>query len=149
MPHSPRFAHGKLWLLNSGRGEFGYVDTGSGKFEPLVFCPGFARGLSILGNIAIVGLSKPRDKTFSGLELDAELERHSTPAICGLVVIDIDRGEILHQVHVQGDVEELYDVATLPGVNCPKAFGMKADDVRHNVWLKDGEKTARFTASET
>lgn len=148
MPHSPRVANGKLWVLNSGRGEFGHVDLRSGQFEPVAFCPGFARGLAIHGNVAIVGLSKPRDKTFKGLDLDAGLERYRTPAICGLVVIDLDRGEVLHQVHVQGDVEELYDVAVMPGVTCPKAFGMKANDVAHNVWLADGQTTTRFSASD-
>ncbi len=148
MPHSPRFANGKLWLLNSGRGEFGYVDVDRGQFEPVTFCPGFARGLAIHGNVAVVGLSRPRDKVFKGLELDAELERHDTQAICGLVVIDLERGQILHQVHVIGDVEELYDVAVLPGVRCPKAFGMKTSEVQRNVWLADGEQTTRFTASD-
>lgn len=148
MPHSPRFANGKLWILNSGRGEFGYVDLRAGHFEPVALCPGFARGLAIQNNVAIVGLSKPRDETFAGLELDDELRRHDTQAHCGLAVIDLDRGEVVHQVHVLGDVEELYDVAVMPGVTCPKAFGMKADDVRHNVWLHDGQKTSRFTANE-
>ncbi len=148
MPHSPRFAKGKLWLLNSGRGEFGHVDLQSGKFEPIAFCPGFARGLAIQDNVAIVGLSRPRDSTFKGLELDSELEKHGMQAICGLVVIDLERGNILHQVHVEGDVEELYDVALMPGVTCPKAFGMKANDVQRNVWLAADGRTTRFTASE-
>lgn len=148
MPHSPRYADGKLWLLNSGRAEFGYLDTKAGKFEPVAFCPGFARGLALLDRYAIVGLSKPRDKTFKGLELDAKLERHNTPAICGLAVIDIELCKVVHQVHVTGDVEELYDVAALPGVKCPKILGLKTDEIQHNVWLQSGGQTTRFTAVE-
>ena len=42
MPHSPRWHQGKLWVLNSGTGYLGTVDIETGKFDPLVFCPGFA-----------------------------------------------------------------------------------------------------------
>lgn len=146
MPHSPRWADGRLWLLNSGRGELGFVDFRSGNFEPVAFCPGFARGLAIHGKYAVVGLSKPRDKTFVGLELDAELERYKTPTFCGIVVIKLESGEVVHQVHVLGEVEELYDVATMPGVKCPKLLGVKTDEIQHNVWFRDGGKTTRFTA---
>ncbi len=30
MPHSPRLKHNRLWLLNSGNGDFGFVDLKSG-----------------------------------------------------------------------------------------------------------------------
>ena len=75
MPHSPRWYREKLWLHNSGLGELGYIDMKTGKFEPVVFCPGYLRGLAFWKNYAIVGLSKPRgeDKTFSGLPLDDRL----------------------------------------------------------------------------
>lgn len=71
MPHSPRVYRNKLWLLNSGTGHFGYINRMTGKFEPVVFCPGYLRGLSFHGDYAIVGLSRPREnKTFLGLQLD-------------------------------------------------------------------------------
>lgn len=60
MPHSPRWYQDKLWLLNSGRGELGYVDLETGNFEAVTFCPGYVRGLAFWQNWAIVGLSKPR-----------------------------------------------------------------------------------------
>ena len=68
MPHSPRWYREKLWLLNSGQGEFGYVDLGQVVFVPLTFCPGYLRGLAFQNDYAIVGLSKLReDKSFSPL----------------------------------------------------------------------------------
>jgi hypothetical protein len=60
MPHSPRLYDGKLWLLNSGTGEFGTVDRESGAFTPVAFCPGYARGLAFAGRHAVIGLSRPR-----------------------------------------------------------------------------------------
>jgi uncharacterized protein (TIGR03032 family) len=59
MPHSPRWHNGKLWLANSGTGEFCWVDLASGKFEPVAFCPGYVRGVAFHGNCAILGLSRP------------------------------------------------------------------------------------------
>ena len=57
MPHSPRWHNGKLWLLNAGTGYLGWVDFEKKAFVPHAFVPGFARGLSMLGNVAAVGLS--------------------------------------------------------------------------------------------
>ena len=75
MPHSPRWYRDRLWLHNSGTGHFGFVDQENDKFEPLAFCPGYLRGLTFVGDCAVVGLSRPRrDKTFGDLALDTELE---------------------------------------------------------------------------
>lgn len=57
MPHSPRYHNGKLWVLNSGTGEFGYVDIEKGKFEAVTFCPGYMRGCAFIGDFAVVGVS--------------------------------------------------------------------------------------------
>src|SRR5262249_31014358 len=53
MPHSPRVYRDKLWVLDSGNGNFGFVDRKSGMFEAVTFCPGYARGLSFIGDFAI------------------------------------------------------------------------------------------------
>ena len=60
MPHSPRLHDGRLWLLNSGAGELGFLDRDAKKFEAVAFCPGYARGLAFIGSYAIVGLSLAR-----------------------------------------------------------------------------------------
>jgi uncharacterized protein (TIGR03032 family) len=131
MPHSPRVYRGKLWLLNSGTGEFGSVDLNSGKFEPLAFCPGYLRGLAFVGDYAVVGLSRPRhDKTFGGLALDETLAARGTQARCGLHVIDLRTGDTVHWVRVGGMVSELYDVAVLPGVTRPMALGFKTEEIQ-------------------
>ena len=131
MPHSPRVHRGKLWLLESGTGQFGPVDVGAGRFEPMTFCPGYARGLGFVGDYAVVALSKPRDnKTFSGLALDANLAARDAEPRCGLLVIDLKRGDIVHWVRIEGIVEELYDVAVLEGVARPMAFGFRSDEIR-------------------
>ena len=131
MPHSPRLHEGRLWLLDSGRGRLGFVDAKAGKFEPVGFCPGFARGLTLVGNHAVVGLSLPREnRTFEGLDLGGELAARDAEARCGLAVFDLRSGDMTGWVRIEGVVRELYDVAFLPGVRRPSAVGFKTDDVK-------------------
>jgi uncharacterized protein (TIGR03032 family) len=131
MPHSPRWHNGRLWLLNSGTGDFGHVDLESGRFEPLCFCPGYMRGLSFHGDFALVGLSRPRhNKTFSGLALDANLKSRNAEARCGVQVIDLRTGDAVHWLRMEGIVDELYDVVALPHVRRPMALGFKTDEIR-------------------
>ena len=135
MPHSPRWYQNKLWLLNSGHGQFGYVDLASGKFESVAFCPGFARGMAFVGNYAIVGLSLSRhDLTFAGLPLHEHLAAAKVNARCGLLVIDLTSGDAVEWLRLEEPVRELYDVLALPGVRRPRLVGFANDEIRTRVW---------------
>jgi uncharacterized protein (TIGR03032 family) len=138
MPHSPRPYRGRLWLLNSGTGELGSIDPAGGAFEPLAFCPGYARGLAFTGDYAVLGLSRPRhDKTFGGLALDGALAAKGAEARCGLHVVDLTSGDTAHWLRLEGMVTELYDVAVLPGVVRPMALGFKTDEVQRLLTMSD------------
>jgi uncharacterized protein (TIGR03032 family) len=138
MPHSPRWHRGKLWLLNSGTGEFGHVELPAGRFVPVAFCPGYMRGLAFHGDFALVGLSKPRhNKTFSGLPLEERLKTLKAEPRCGIQVIDLRSGDVVHWVRFEGMVEELYDVVALPGVRRPMALGFKTDEIRRVLSIED------------
>ncbi|MFT5526466.1 MAG: hypothetical protein ACI9HK_004442, partial [Pirellulaceae bacterium] len=138
MPHSPRWHNDRLWVLNSGSGEFGYVDTEHGKFESIAFCPGYLRGLAFAGQYAIVTLSLPRHRTFDGLPLDKQLEKRNAAAQCGLYVIDLNAGHVAHTVRLEGSlVSELYDVVTLPGAVRPKAIGFKTNEIERVVLVDE------------
>lgn len=130
MPHSPRWYRDRLWLVNSGTGEFGYVDVATGTFEPVAFCPGYLRGLALVGDYAVVTLSKPRHATFHGLALDDRLHERGAEPQCGLQVIDLRSGTIAHWLRLDGSlVTELYDVVVLPGVRQPMALGFKTNEI--------------------
>lgn len=131
MPHSPRLYRDRLWLLQAGTGELGEIDRASGKFTPLCFLPGFARGLAFIGNHAVVGLSRPRkDKAFEGLALDARLEKAGASPRCLIGIVNLATGDMEHMLEIGGVVQELYDVAVLPGIKRPKALGFKTDEIR-------------------
>lgn len=141
MPHSPRLHDGKLWVIQSGRGLFGTVDPASGQFTEVCALPGFARGLGFVDGHAILGISGPRkDKTFEGLELNEKLAAAGQEPICGILVVNLHSGEIVHSLELRGVVSELYDVALLPGMRRPMALGLMADDIR--FVLRPGPLTA-------
>jgi uncharacterized protein (TIGR03032 family) len=138
MPHSPRLHEGKLWLLDSGTGQFGFVELGSGRFEPVAFCPGYLRGLAFHDRFAIVGLSQPREsKTFSGLPLEEALAKRGAAPQCALMVIDLKTGATVHWLKIEGIVNELYDVAALQGIRRPMALGLKTDEIRRLLTLEE------------
>ena len=138
MPHSPRVVDGRLFVLNSGAGEFGTVDLANGRFEPVCFCPGYARGLAMRGRFAIIGLSACREqRTFSGLPLDEALAQRNATARCGLLVVDLRTGDVVHSVNIGGVVCELFDVAVLAGVRTPSALGFRSEEIRRTITIEE------------
>lgn len=138
MPHSPRFHDGRLWVLNSGAGEFGFIDHQRGKFESVAICPGYARGLAFVGGAALVGLSLAREnRTFAGLALDEALSARDVEPRCGLAIFNLASGDMIHWVRIEGVVRELYDVAVLPGVTRPSAIGFKTDEINRVISIEE------------
>ncbi len=139
MPHSPRWHRDTLYLINSGTGFFGRVDLSKGVFEPLVFLPGYARGLTFLGDCAIVGLSLQREnRTFQDLDLQENLKQRDAETRCGLLIVDLKTFDAPHWLRFGGIVKELYDVGVLPGVIRPMAVGFKTDEVRRYLSFPEG-----------
>jgi len=146
MPHSPRWHNGKLWVLNAGSGYLGWVDFETKKFVPFTFCPGFLRGLSLHGNVAAVGISKPRNKRFEGLALDGELSKRDADPWCGVQIVSLDNGDVLHWARFEGDINEIFDVCILPGVRNPMLVGMKTADIRELITFENETPTKEATA---
>lgn len=145
MPHSPRVHAGELYVFSSGQGELGRIDLASGRFEPIAFCPGYLRGLACRGESALVGLSKPRDRTFRGLPLDRRLAEADAEPRCGLRVIDLESGRTLHWLDVHGVVLELYDVAIVPETTRPMALGFRSDELRRTITFEDDGRSVRHS----
>jgi uncharacterized protein (TIGR03032 family) len=142
MPHSPRLHDGRLWVLNSGRGEFGSIDPASGVFTPVALCPGYARGLAFIGKHAVIGLSRPRrNQTFEGLELDERLAAADAVARCGLLIVDIESGRSVEWLRFEHRIDELYDVAVLPGVAQAEAVGFLGEAIEQNVTVEPGGRS--------
>jgi hypothetical protein len=117
MPHSPRWYAGRLWVLESGSGGFGWVDPATGKYEALTTLPGFTRGLDFCGPLAFIGLSQVRESAvFSGIAI---AERPLEDRCCGVWVVNIHTGQTIAFVKFEGAVQEIFAVQVLPGVQHP------------------------------
>lgn len=138
MPHSPRLHDGRLWLLDSGRGTLGWVDFEQRRLVPVAFCPAYARGLAFAGRCAVIGLSLPRrNPAFEGLDLEAALAARGDEPRCGLHVVDLELGEAIAWVRLEGIVRELYDVAFIPGVRQPSAIGFRTNEIARLISIDD------------
>ena len=136
MPHSPRWHNGKLWVLNSGEGELGYVDFDNKCFVPLSHCTGFARGLSFVGNFAVVGLSRLRpskEGIMQGINLARNLEDRKTYQRCGLQLFDLRTGVLTHWLTIEGPITELYDVAFLANLASPYSPGFREPELHKQL----------------
>lgn len=117
MPHSPRWHAGRLWLLESGRGALSVVDAATGATETVAELPGFTRGLAFAGRTAFVGLSQIRESsTFGDLPLVERLDER----LCGVWMVDVERGEIEGFLRFDDLVQEVFDVALLPRDRYPE-----------------------------
>lgn len=132
MPHSPRLHDGALWLLQSGTGELGRIDLQTGRFEPVCFLPGFARGIAIHGDYAVVGVSLARktNQTFSGLALADRLAHEQVAPRCMIAVVNLKTGDLENWIRVSAPISEIYDVAILRGVRSPHLIGLHKEDIR-------------------
>jgi hypothetical protein len=63
------------------------------------------------------------------------LARRRAEPRCGLHVIDLRTGDAVHWLRIEGVVQELYDVVTLPGVIRPSALGLRTDEIRRTLSL--------------
>ena len=135
MPHSPRWYRDRLWLHNSGKGEFGYADLEAARFVPVAFLPGYLRGLAFTGDFAVVGMSKPRQGkgAFSGLPLETRIADKRVEARCGIGVVDLRSGDVVHWFRLDTVVEELYDVGVLEHCRKPMAIGFQTDEIRREI----------------
>ncbi len=117
MPHSPRWHEGRLWVLQSGEGQLGFVDPVTGRYEVAATLPGFTRGLDFAGPYALVGLSQVRETaTFSGISI---AERPADQRNCGIWVIDLRTGQTAAYVKFMDAVQEIFSVRVLAGSRWP------------------------------
>lgn len=116
MPHSPRWHNDRLLVLNSGTGELLQVDASAGRAETICSLPGYLRGMTLVGNTAIVGLCKIREKNvFGGLPIELKQQR----LLCGIALVDIQQGNLKGIFEFTSGVEEIYDIRFLPQIKQP------------------------------
>lgn len=131
MPHSPRWHGDRLWVLNSGTGEFGFIDLDQSRFVPVEFLPGFLRGLSFSREFAFVGLSKGRESNlFGGLPITESPESMR----CGVGIIDLTTGRTVAVLKFNTGVDEIFAVEVLSGFANPLYSGSQQNGKDREIW---------------
>lgn len=128
MPHSPRWHDNRLWCLESGTGRMGSVDLEKKTFVPLVEIPGYLRGLAFHGDFAFIGSSVPRpDSVIKHAQLDSKFAEKGQAQTCGIFVVNLKLGKVVHAVRISGAVQEVYDIAILSNTLRPRAEGSASE----------------------
>jgi uncharacterized protein (TIGR03032 family) len=116
MPHAPVWHQDALWVLNSGAGELWQVDPESGQTAVVCTLPGFLRGLCMVGNYAIVGLSQIRERHIFG---ELPVQTRYPQLLCGLALIDLRSGAQVGLLEFPTGCEELYDIQFMTDCDRP------------------------------
>ncbi|MFT4826911.1 MAG: hypothetical protein ACI9GO_000905 [Bacteroidia bacterium] len=123
MPHSPRLYNDRLFLLESAKGELVEIDRNTMEKRTVVKLNGLVRGLSIVNDLAFIGISKVREKSSTFSKLDDSVKAQ----YASIHIVDINHGAILGQLTFQGDIQEIYDIRLLDGVRNVGLFGLYDD----------------------
>jgi uncharacterized protein (TIGR03032 family) len=93
------------------------ADLEAGTVETVAELPGFTRGLAFLDGIALVGLSQIRESsTFGDLPVTRRLQERQS----GVWMVDLASGEVMGFLRFEDLVQEIFDLAVLPGVRFPE-----------------------------
>jgi uncharacterized protein (TIGR03032 family) len=133
MPHSPRWHDGRLWLLNSGEGELVVVDL-DGRRETVCRLPGYLRGLGFAGNIALVGMSKIRERhIFGDLPIQSRLRLSNEELVCGIALVDTSSGQCIGMLKFTQGCEELFAIEYLAGFRRPMILNLERPEARQAI----------------
>lgn len=133
MPHSPRIHDGRLYVLDSGRGQLVSVDVASGKREVVADFPGYGRGMAMHGQFAFIGMSKARETSvFGGVPICEDRSKMR----CGVVVVDLIQAKAIAYLEFETGVEELFSVEVLANTTSPIICGpYPNEDQTPPIWV--------------
>jgi uncharacterized protein (TIGR03032 family) len=105
-PHSLRSDGRRLFVANSGYGEFGLV--ANERFESIARLPGWTRGVCLAGRVAFVGTSRiiPRFRAYApGVDV--------ARSVCGVHAVDLRSGATLASIRWPGG-NQIFAVEQVP-----------------------------------
>lgn len=124
MPHSPRFVGEKLYLLFSATGELAKFDPATRRVEVVLKIGGFVRGMTYHRSHLFVAYSKLRrnSSTFRDLPIAEEARE------AGVAIIHEPTGVLVGRMTYLQSVDEIFDLAVLPGQLRPGIVGVDREE---------------------
>ena len=106
MPHSPLVIGNDLYLLESGIGHLIKIDLETNKKTKVFDFKRFIRGMTYISGTLVIGMSKIRktSKTFKKLQVS------ESSSISGLILFNLEFGQIIGEMDLSNLVDEIYDV---------------------------------------
>jgi uncharacterized protein (TIGR03032 family) len=127
MPHSPRWYRGRLYFLNSGAGELCVLDPKTGRHEVVCVLPAYLRGVTFVGDHAVVGMCQIREKHIFG---QLPVQQRFAKLLCGVQVIDLRSGTPVGMFEFTRGCQELFEVMFLPSSRRPMILNLQKDATR-------------------
>jgi uncharacterized protein (TIGR03032 family) len=149
MPHSPRYYRDHLYLLNSGAGELLRINPQTGERDVVCQLQGYLRGISFVGDYALVGLCKIRESNvFGGMPVQNRYDK----LLCGIAVVNIKTGQQQGLFEFTAGCEEIFDTRFLAGVQKPNILNTDRPESLEAVnapefsyWLRPQNLVKDFT----
>jgi uncharacterized protein (TIGR03032 family) len=135
LPHSPRVVDGKLYCLDSGRGQMLQIDPQTGDKEIIATLPGFAHGLAEYGGVLFVGFSKLRRRR---PEKPLPIEAEGRDLACGIAAVDPRTRTILGMLEMRAGVHEIFDLQLIPNVRRADIRSVDQWKEHHAIELPQG-----------
>jgi uncharacterized protein (TIGR03032 family) len=117
-PHSPRWHDGRLWVLESSVGALMVVDTETGEKHEVARVPGFARGLTFVGQYALVATSMAEEPFLGDPPEFGSAGRRELE--CGIWALDTETGTTIGTLRFDSGLREISDLEVLPGLRVPE-----------------------------
>lgn len=143
LPHSLIDAGDYIYFLESGKGTLNRIDKKTREQEVIYDFQRFVRGFKRLNNLFFVSYSALREssKTFKAISFDNPTDK------AGIIVFDIDKGQVLAHLEYENDVKEIYDIELFDGYLKPAIVNENQDHYNDIItfpknvfWKKNNDK---------
>ncbi|MEA3354462.1 MAG: TIGR03032 family protein [Campylobacterota bacterium] len=128
MPHSPKVYKDDVYVCESGLGVVWRYNPKTKEKTEVVKLQGFTRGLYFYGGIMFVGLSQVRA---SEIKNPTPLSIEYDETYAGVWMINLETNEEIGHIKFDGDVDQIYDIAVIPGSTMPELLDVNSSLTRH------------------
>ena len=134
MPHSPKVYKDEIYVCESGLGVVWKYNPKTKEKREFVKLQGFTRGVYFYGGLMFVGTSKVRA---SEIKNPTPISTMYEETYSGIWIINLEDGSEVGHIKFEGDVDQIYDIAVIPGATMPELLNVGSSLTRHIFDFKE------------